>query len=314
MAKICSFCGQKIGLLGHHLDFEDGLMGEKCLIKYGMGTKHSIVPGAKEYAKCHTVQSFKDLVASGKSFKDIQQNFLTDKEKEKLAKKEKLEAQRKAAQAKREAMLKKYDELLPIFQKEGTAKFSHYIFDDKRRQILKKKTLLSDPELINYSDIISYQPNQYGHDENKHHGITRAVVGGALAGGVGAIVGATTGGKRNDFIDHLGLIITLKDGTNFEIVFIRKIEQLKANSFAARSSIEQFNQLVSIIDAIIAQNQAQQAVAQPTAQSFKQTTKPTAKKESTDPADEIRKFKKLADDGIITQEEFEAKKKQLLGL
>ena len=35
---------------------------------------------------------------------------------------------------------------------------------------------------------------------------------------------------------------------------------------------------------------------------------------STDSADEIRKFKQLADDGIITQEEFEAKKKQLLGL
>lgn len=31
-------------------------------------------------------------------------------------------------------------------------------------------------------------------------------------------------------------------------------------------------------------------------------------------ADEILKFKKLLDDGIITQEEFEAKKKQLLGL
>ena len=32
------------------------------------------------------------------------------------------------------------------------------------------------------------------------------------------------------------------------------------------------------------------------------------------PADEIRKYKGLLDDGIITQEEFEAKKKQLLGL
>ena len=34
----------------------------------------------------------------------------------------------------------------------------------------------------------------------------------------------------------------------------------------------------------------------------------------TSSADEIVKFKKLADDGIITQEEFEAKKKQLLDL
>lgn len=32
------------------------------------------------------------------------------------------------------------------------------------------------------------------------------------------------------------------------------------------------------------------------------------------PADEIKKFKDLLDQGIITQEEFDAKKKQLLGL
>ena len=33
-----------------------------------------------------------------------------------------------------------------------------------------------------------------------------------------------------------------------------------------------------------------------------------------DPADEIRKYKKLLDDGIITEEEFNGKKAQLLGL
>jgi len=46
----------------------------------------------------------------------------------------------------------------------------------------------------------------------------------------------------------------------------------------------------------------------------------TRKKASSDTdttssaADEIRKYKQLADEGIITQEEFEEKKKQLLGL
>lgn len=39
-----------------------------------------------------------------------------------------------------------------------------------------------------------------------------------------------------------------------------------------------------------------------------------AKPNATDAADEIRKFKALMDDGIISAEEFEAKKKQLLGL
>lgn len=36
--------------------------------------------------------------------------------------------------------------------------------------------------------------------------------------------------------------------------------------------------------------------------------------QATSEADEIIKFKKLLDDGVITQEEFNAKKKQLLGL
>ena len=36
--------------------------------------------------------------------------------------------------------------------------------------------------------------------------------------------------------------------------------------------------------------------------------------ESTDTIEEIRKYKQLLDEGIITQEEFDAKKKQLLGL
>ena len=44
----------------------------------------------------------------------------------------------------------------------------------------------------------------------------------------------------------------------------------------------------------------------------------TAKNNSSAPAvsaaDELKKFKELLDAGVITQEEFDAKKKQLLGL
>lgn len=41
---------------------------------------------------------------------------------------------------------------------------------------------------------------------------------------------------------------------------------------------------------------------------------PASSGTGTSAADEIRKYKELLDDGIITQEEFDAKKKQLLGL
>jgi predicted Zn-dependent peptidase len=36
--------------------------------------------------------------------------------------------------------------------------------------------------------------------------------------------------------------------------------------------------------------------------------------QQTSSADELKKYKELLDQGIITQEEFDAKKKQLLGL
>ena len=290
MATICSFCGNKIGYFSKQLTFRDGERDKKCLIKYGMDIKWGYKPGVEKYAKEHTVQEFKDLIANGKTFKDVQSEYLTDAEK-----------RRAANDAKHDKLMEKYNKMLPIFQKEATATFSHYIFDDKRQQILEKKCFLSDPRFINYSDIISYEVNQSGHTEKKHHGITRAIVGGAIAGGAGAIVGATTGGKQNDYINHLGLIITLKDGSDFEIVFIREIDKEKANSWIARDEIKDLNALVSKVDAIIAKN------TQTAKTTFTENTNP-------DPADEIRKFKKLADDGIITQDEFETKKKQLLGL
>ena len=43
-------------------------------------------------------------------------------------------------------------------------------------------------------------------------------------------------------------------------------------------------------------------------------TQPQEPKRPTDATDLIRKFKSLLDDGIITQEEFEKKKKELLDL
>lgn len=41
---------------------------------------------------------------------------------------------------------------------------------------------------------------------------------------------------------------------------------------------------------------------------------PTGQQAAVDPYEEITKYKKLLDDGIITQEEFDRKKKELLGL
>lgn len=46
----------------------------------------------------------------------------------------------------------------------------------------------------------------------------------------------------------------------------------------------------------------------------KHSSTPTTPTPSTSNADELKKYKELFDNGVITQEEFDAKKKQLLGL
>lgn len=274
MAKKCAICGKKIGFFATNLKFKDKqfICGD-CIKKFDFSkNKDDVAPttDAMNWAKDHNFADLRKYLSQDKTFKDIQNNSNN--------------------------IRYEYDKLLTDFRNDESDSFSHFIFSDKRQQILEKKGLMRDPRVINYSDIVSYRVNQQGHDEKKHHGITRAVVGGVLAGGVGALVGATTGHKQTDYIDHLGLVVTLKDGSNFELVFIRKMDQLKSDSMTARGLIKQMNSWASWIDSVIAKNQN------------------TKQKPKVDPADEIRKFKKLADDGIISNDEFEAKKKQLLGL
>ena len=313
--KICFNCGSKIGFWDQEFDLKDGFLCGNCWQKYHFSS-HVSERKMSEYIETISIAECQNLINNPDALDDVKikygyvKHFWENDKQAKEKGKDKLEQgkikDQKIAeeQAKAAALTKKYEELLPIFQQECSAKFGKYLFDDTRRQILRKKSFLFDPEFYNYSDIISYRINQQGHNENKKHGITRALVGGALAGGVGAIVGATTGGKQTDYIDHLGIIVNLKNGNNFEIVFIRKIDEIKSNSFTARSIISDVNSLISLLDAIIAKNQS---LANTTISSNNQ-----AKVDST--ADEIRKYKKLADDGIITQDEFSAKKKQLLGL
>lgn len=291
--------------MSQYTKLKDGYMCGECWGKYGI-MSHANQANMTKWLETITVDQCKAIVSDPKKLDQAKidhgytKHFYESVDQAKAREKENIEKGKAqdAKQAKTEQTESEYDKLLADFKANASNSFSHYIFSDKKQQILVKKGMLRDPRVINYSDIISYRVNQQGHNEKKHHGLTRAVVGGVLAGGVGAVVGAATGHKQTDYIDHLGLVVNLKDGSNFELVFIRKIEQCKSNSLDARGSIKQMNSYISLLDSIIAKNQNQ----------------PVQNKTKADPADEILKYKKLADQNIISQEEFEAKKKQLLNL
>ncbi|WP_143807185.1 SHOCT domain-containing protein, partial [Oenococcus oeni] len=89
--------------------------------------------------------------------------------------------------------------------------------------------------------------------------------------------------------------IFFKDNKQFEMIFLNS--ETKTDSFTYKTLQESFNLLANKLESIISINNANV----------------TDSKKVSD-ADEISKFKALLDEGTITKGEFDAKKKQILGL
>ncbi|HFD3453568.1 TPA: SHOCT domain-containing protein [Enterococcus faecium] len=138
-------------------------------------------------------------------------------------------------------------------------------------------------------------------------GIGRAVVGGVLAGGVGAVLGGVTKKKKQrNYVDSLKIMVTFKNRTPQSVTldYIKK-KQEKDKKYEkalmkAKETMAGFDYIVSELEV----DRHDEFVSSTNVQ----------KEQPTTSADEIRKFKELLDEGIISQEEFDAKKKELLNL
>ncbi|UYZ34963.1 SHOCT domain-containing protein [Clostridium beijerinckii] len=184
-----------------------------------------------------------------------------------------------------------------------TKKIGAYIeFDDTQKKWLVPDGLLGkkkNPKIYNYSDIVDYELLEDGESIAKG-GLGRAVAGGVLFGGIGAIVGGVTGGKKSKTVcTSLKIKITVNDINN-PVVYLKFLSsETKKSSFIYKTAFNSAQECLSVLQLITnIQEKEQEEVAQPVVSS----------------ADEILKFKSLLDNGIITQEEFESKKKQLLGI
>ena len=89
--------------------------------------------------------------------------------------------------------------------------------------------------------------------------------------------------KDFDTIKRLGFILHLTNNRSQNFMLV--ISESKTDSFLTKSAMEDYNNIAAKLDQIIASSN------QPT----------TAAKSEVD---EIRKYKELLDDGIITQEDF----------
>lgn len=139
-----------------------------------------------------------------------------------------------------------------------------------------------------YNEIIDFELIEDGVTYSKG-GLGCAITGGLLFGGVGAIVGANVGKKKE-----------IKEITEFRIKIITQnivFPQLFIDLTSSWDYINQSREILSLLTIICEKN-----------------SESLNEKGSTNfsVADEILKFKQLMDQGVISEDEFNKKKEQLL--
>lgn len=154
-------------------------------------------------------------------------------------------------------------------------------------------------KVYTFEELIDYEIIENGSSVSSK-GIGKAIAGGLLFGGVGAIVGGVTAkAKTSSILNELKIKVVVDDfdapNTFIDLLIVKPLTK----PAAIESVMKTAQNIISLLDLI--KNNQNNSVAE-----IKSTT--------ISEADEILKFKELLDKGIITEEEFQAKKKQILGL
>lgn len=137
-----------------------------------------------------------------------------------------------------------------------------------------------------------------------------AIAGGLLFGGVGAMIGSQINTEIK--INPIHTIVTKHDDRNVEFFYEDKSGNTVSTIFDP-SAYDCFMKLIpeKAYDSVMAENLSS------VANNVKQAEQPTVTSTTTmakPSLSQLKELKELLDMGIITQEEFDTKKKQLLGL
>ena len=188
----------------------------------------------------------------------------------------------------------KNNERLSIFKVDNSVQ--KYIELDETNKLLRFPQFLSTI-IFSYDEIIEYELLQDGEQITKGS-LGGAVVGGALLGGGGAIVGGNIGQKKTrKEISEYKIKITTKNSF-CPTIYINFLPagKVKSDSLTFKLYAGNAQSVLSLL--AIVTNCATNSTGS----------------DSISGADEIMKYKNLFDQGIITEEEFNAKKKQILSL
>ena len=171
------------------------------------------------------------------------------------------------------------------------------LMDFKKEEILFTNPVKQKRVFISYKDMIDVELIVAGLAPVSAN-MSGALIGGVLAGTTGAIVGSASGKKEK--CDDISIKILRSDKSN-ALSVIKLIDMpVDRDGIVYKNAIESAQKIFSTLQAIVHEKKGKPA-------SFNTAT-------NGDSSEDLRKYEQLLDDGIITQEDFNAKKKQVLGI
>lgn len=173
------------------------------------------------------------------------------------------------------------------------------IFVNNEEQTISFEISKVKSRAYKFEDILRYEVNENGSNVVKGTA-GKALVGGLFFGLGGAIVGSSMSKKVEDKCEELSVSIYLNDISNSHIFIpILSAEVLKT-SLTYSNAVSLAKEVCGILE--FAMNK----------KSLEDSTNETKTNQTT--KEQIKELKEMLDEGLITQEDFEKKKNQILGL
>lgn len=200
---------------------------------------------------------------------------------------------------------KRQNEMINTLATNSPTKIAHnkLVFNDELKLVGFNMGMLLPKTVLPYSEITDYEIHQNGSSVSRGSiNLVRSAGMGLATGELGLIVGLATGGKKKtkEVSEKIEIFIKTNDPNNPTYTIVTSAKKLKTTSKQYQQDFKDTKDIAATLDRIIRMNEKHQAEQQ--------------QDSSSDPLEEIAKLKQLLDMNAITQDEFKAKKKQLLDL
>ena len=158
-------------------------------------------------------------------------------------------------------------------------------------------------KIYKFSELINYEVYENGASKVKGTA-GKALIGGAFFGLGGLIVGSSMGRNISEKCNQLKLIIRVNDITCPQIVitYVDNVDWDKSG-FTYRNMKSNLQEICSILEYIINSKTLEENVIKAVPDNITKSNK-----------EQLQELKEMLEEGLITQEEYEQKKKQILGL